>query len=361
MNPVSFGTGFFSLMPGFDLNLDLVLKLTAPSRVAGSWAGNRIARIASLKAATPGDLSFLSASKYRKQVAQTQASVIILPEDFEGEPKPNQVFLYHGNPSRALDLVCEHIQRQLSKRPEAGLHPSAVVHPDAKVDSSASIGPFAVIEEGAEVGQNCILQAHAYLGRFARLGRDTVLGPGSCVMDYCQVGCDCVINAGAVVGSEGFGYETVDGKHLRSPQVGIVVLEDHVDIGANSTIDRARFSETRIGQGTKIDNLVQIAHNVTIGKGCFLASQVGIAGSATIGDFVLLGGKAGVSGHIEVGDFCQIGGSTAVYQNLPPKSFVSGDPAMPYYQAQKFNVLRKKLPDLFHRVDKLEKHLLSDP
>jgi UDP-3-O-[3-hydroxymyristoyl] glucosamine N-acyltransferase len=135
-----------------------------------------------------------------------------------------------------------------------------------------------------------------------------------------------------------------------------------VDVGANTTIDRARFDKTCIGQGTKIDNQVQIAHNVTIGKGCFLAAQVGIAGSVAIGDFVLLGGKAGVSGHLTIGDFCQIGGSTAVYSNLAPKTFVSGDPAMPYYQAQKFNVLRKKLPDLFRRVDKLEEtHPPSDP
>lgn len=342
-------------MPGFELNLDLILKLTSPTSVKGSWKGE-INGIASLSSAQAGDLSFLSGKKYRKSVPDCNASVLILPDDYEKEPREHQIYLLHGNPSRAIDLICEHIQRQLSPRPASGVHETAYVHSSVQIPDSVFVGPFAVLEEGAKVGEQTEIHAHAHLGRFSELGSGTVLKPRSTVMDYCRVGNDCVIHTGAVIGSEGFGYETVDGQHLRSPQIGIAVLEDHVDVGANTTIDRARFDETRIGQGTKIDNQVQIAHNVIIGKGCFLAAQVGIAGSTTIGDFVLLGGKSGVSGHLTVGDFCQIGGSTAVYSNLPAKSFVSGDPAMPYFLAQKFNVLRKKLPDLFRRVDKLEKN-----
>ena len=348
-------------MPGFDLNLELILNLTSPSSVKGSWEGE-INRIAALSSAQAGDLSFLSGKKYRKEVPDCKASVLILPDDYEGEPAADQVFLLHGNPSRAIDLVCEHIQRILSPKPDPGVHETACVDASVQVPETAYVGPFAVIEEGASLGENCVVHAHAYVGRFAEIGDDSVLKPRAMVTEYCRLGKDCVIHPGAVIGSEGFGYETVDGQHLRSPQVGIVVLEDQVDIGTNTTIDRARFDETRIGQGTKIDNQVQIAHNVVIGKGCFLAAHVGVAGSTSIGDFVLMGGKAGVSGHLTIGDFCQIGGSTAVYSNLPAKSFVSGDPAMPYYQAQKFNVLRKKLPDLFRRVDKLEEnHPTSDP
>ena len=340
-------------MPGFELNLDLIRKLTSPTSVKGSWTGE-VKGIASLGTAEAGDLSFLSGKKYRKTVPDCKASVLILPEDYEGEPVDDQIYLMHGNPSRAIDLVCEHIQRQLSPKPDAGVHETAWIHSSVEIPDSVYVGPFAVIEEGAKVGEQSEIHAHAHLGRYSEFGANSILKPRAAVMDYCRVGNDCVIHTGAVVGAEGFGYETIDGQHLRSPQVGIAVLEDRVDVGANTTIDRARFDETRIGQGTKIDNQVQIAHNVTIGKGCFLAAQVGIAGSAAIGDFVLLGGKAGVSGHLTVGDFCQIGGSTAVYSNLPAKSFVSGDPAMPYFLAQKFNVLRKKLPDLFRRVDKLE-------
>jgi len=347
-------------MPGFDLNLELVLKLTSPIRVLGSWDG-AINHLASLATAEPGDLAFLSSNKYRKEVEGSRASVILLPEDYEGEPSEDQTYLQHGNPSRAVDLICEYIQRQLSPKPDPGVHLSAIIHPSVLIPASVHVGAFAVIEKEACIGENCVIEAHAYVGRFVQLGADSVLKPRSSVLDYCQIGCDCVISSGAVIGSEGFGYETIEGQHLRSPQVGIVVVEDHVDVGANTTIDRARFSETRIGQGTKIDNLVQVAHNVTIGKGCFLASQVGIAGSVKIGDFVMMGGRSGVSGHITVGDYCQIGGTSAIYQNLPAKSFVLGDPAMSYYQAQKFNVLRKKLPGLFRRVDNLENHLPTDP
>ena len=347
-------------MPRFDLNLEVILELTAPSEIKGSFEGS-IGRIAALTDAQRGDLSFLANSKYRKEVESSKASVILLPEDFEGKPSVDQVFLLHGNPSRAIDLVCEHIQRKLSPRPDPGVHPQSIINPTVSLPKSVHVGPYVVVEEGADVGDRCILGAGSYVGRFAQLGEDVVLKPRATVHEYCVIGSDCVIHSGAVVGSDGFGYETVDGEHLRSPQVGIVVLGDRVDVGTNTTIDRARFNETSIGEGTKIDNHVQIAHNVIIGRGCFLASQVGIAGSTVVGDYVQMGGKAGVSGHLSIGDFSQIGGSTAVYQNLPVKSFVYGDPAMPYLQAQKFNVLRKKIPDLFRRVDKLENQLLSDP
>ena len=340
-------------MPGFDLNFELLIKLTSPMEVRGSIKGT-IERIASLEDALPGDISFLANRKYSKLVSRSKASVILVPEDYEGEPSSEQAFLLHGNPSRAIDLIAEQIQRQLSPRSASGIHQTAVVHNSVVVPESAHVGAFAVLEEGAIIGESCLIQSHAVVGRFAKIGDSSVLKSRASLADYCEIGKDCMIHSGAVVGSDGFGYETVDGKHLRSPQIGIVVLEDRVDIGSNSTIDRARFHETRIGEGTKIDNLVQIAHNVTIGKGCFFAAQVGIAGSTKIGDFVLIGGASGVSGHLTIGDFCQIGGSTAVYKNLPPKTFVSGCPSMPYYQAQKFNVLRTKLPELFRRVSTLE-------
>jgi len=347
-------------MPGFELNLSRVLQIVSPVAVKGSWCGS-LKKIAALSDAQPGDLSFLANRKYRKQVAESRASVILLPENFEDDPQPDQLFIILGNPSHALDLVCSDIEKQLAPRPDPGIHPSAVVHPSATIPDSVHIGAFAIVEEGAVLGEFCVISAQSFVGRNAQIGDDSVLKPRAVVANYCKIGRDCLIHSGAIIGSDGFGYETIEGLHERSPQVGIVVLEDRVDVGANSTIDRARFSETRIGEGTKIDNQVQVAHNVTIGKGCFLASQVGIAGSSSIGDFVLMGGKAGLSGHLTVGDHCQIGGSTNVYQNLQPKSFVFGDPAMPYYRAQKFNLLRKKLPDLFRRVDSLENHLQSDP
>ncbi|MBC9890621.1 MAG: UDP-3-O-(3-hydroxymyristoyl)glucosamine N-acyltransferase [Opitutae bacterium] len=311
--------------------------------------------ISSLGEAEDGDLSFLANRKYGREVATSKASVIIVPDDFAGEPGTDQAFFLHPQPSFALDKVCAYLERRLSPSPEPGIHSTAIVHPSAEVPKDVHIGPMAVVEEGVKLGSRCVIGPQAFIGHHAHLGEESELKARAMVMDHSRIGHNCVLHPGCGVGSDGFGYETVEREHLRCP------LEDHVDIVSNTTIDRARFSETRIGAGTKIDNQVQIAHNVRIGKGCFLAAQVGIAGSSTLGDYVFLGGRAGVSGHLKVGDHSRIGGSTIVYQNLPAKSFVYGDPAMPYFQAQKFNVLRSRLPDLFRRVAAIEKTLTSDP
>ena len=345
-------------MRGFDLNLGKISDMVTPLEIRGE-TNAVVTGISALGEAGRGDLSFLANRKYGRELANSKASVIIVPDDFDGEPAREQAFLLHPQPSLALDKVCSYLERRLMPGPEPGIDSTAIVSSAAELSNGVHIGPLAIVEEGAVLGSGCVIGPHAYVGRHAQLGDNTELKTRATVMDRCRIGRDCVLHPGCVVGSDGFGYETVRDEHLRSPQIGIVVLEDHVDIGSNSTIDRARFSETRIGAGAKLDNLVQIAHNVKIGKGCFLASQVGIAGSATLGDYVYLGGRAGVSGHLKVGDFSRVGGSTVVYQNLPAKSFVYGDPAMPYFQAQKFNVLRAKLPDLFRRVAAIEKNLTS--
>ena len=347
-------------MRRFNLNLEKISDLVKPLEVRGGT--NAVVKgISSLGEAEDGDLSFLANRKYGREVTISKASVIIVPDDFAGEPGKDQAVLLHPQPSFALDKVCAYLERRLSPSPEPGIHSTANVHPSAEVPKDVHIGPMAVVEEGVKLGSGCVIGPQAFIGHHAQVGEETELKARAMVMDHSRIGRNCVLHPGCVVGSDGFGYETVEGEHLRSPQIGIVALEDHVDIGSNTTIDRARFSETRIGAGTKIDNLVQIAHNVRIGKGCFLAAQVGIAGSSTLGDYVFLGGRAGVSGHLKVGDHSRIGGSTIVYQNLPAKSFVYGDPAMPYFQAQKFNVLRARLPDLFRRVAAIEKNLTSDP
>ena len=178
-------------------------------------------------------------------------------------------------------------------------------------------------------------------------------------MPHVTIAAECVVknrvrlHAGVVVGSDGFGYEFVQGRHEKVPQVGRVVIDDDVEIGANATIDRARFSETVVGEGTKIDNLVQIAHNVVIGKHCLICSQVGISGSTTIEDYVVLGGQAGLAGHLTVGKGSKVDGQSGVNSDLPPGSFVKGTPCLPYTLEQRINVLRKRLPDLFRRVDEL--------
>jgi len=310
--------------------------------------------IASLGAAHPGDLSFLGNPKYKAEVAASAASLILLPTDYVGEPAPGQQFLFVEKPSVALARLCARVEQLLWPKPAPGIHPTAVIAAGAQIAASATIGPLCVIEADAIIGERTHLQAQVFVGRNARIGADSWLMPRVFVAAECVVKDRVRLHAGVVIGSDGFGYEFVQGRHEKVPQVGNVVIENDVEIGANSTLDRARFSQTVVGEGTKIDNLVQIAHNVIIGKHCLVCAQAGISGSTTLQDYVVLGGQAGVAGHLTIGKGSKADGQTGINSDLEPGSFVKGSPCMPYNFEQRFNVLKKKLPDLFKRVDALE-------
>jgi UDP-3-O-[3-hydroxymyristoyl] glucosamine N-acyltransferase len=313
--------------------------------------------IASLQAARPGDLSFLGNPKYKPEVTTTAASIVLLPLDYVGEPKPNQIFLFLEKPSIGLARLCARLEQLLWPKPAPGIHPSAIIAPDAQIASSASIGPLCIVESGAVIGERTQLQAQVFIGRKARIGSDCWLKVGVKISTECFLGNRVLIHPGAVVGADGFGYEFVSGHHEKIPQVGRVVIHDDVEIGANATLDRARFSETVIGTGTKIDNLVQIGHNVIVGKHCLICAQVGTSGSSIIEDYVVLGGQAGIAGHLTIGRGCKVDGQTGVNSDLAPGSSVKGSPCLPYSLEQRVNVLRKRLPDLFKRVDALEEKL----
>ena len=331
-----------------------IATFVGAQRTTGStW--QPIRDIASLTAARTGDLSFLGNTKYRPQVAESTATAVLLPLDYEGEPKADQVFVFVENPSVALAKVCARIEAALWPKPAAGIHPSAVVASTANVAATAHVGPLCVVEEGAELGVGSVLQASVYVGRDARIGEGCFLMPGAMVGASCSLGNRVRLQPGVVVGSDGFGYEFVQGRHEKLPQVGVVVIEDDVEIGANCTLDRARFSRTVVGEGTKIDNLVQVAHNVVIGKHCLLCAQVGIAGSTTLEDYVILGGQAGVGGHITLGKGSKIGGQTGVSYDVLPGSYLNGTPAIPYMLERRLQILHQRLPDLFKRVELLEK------
>ena len=314
--------------------------------------------IAALKAAAPGDLSFLGNPKYKPEVAQSQASVVLVPLDYVGEPRPDQLFVLVENPSVALAQVCARIEQSLWPKPTAGVHPSASVAAGAIIPVTATVGPLCVVEAGARLGERVHLQAQVFVGRGAVLGDDCWLMPGSIVAAECTLGERVRLQPGAVVGSDGFGYEFNQGRHEKVPQIGTVIIGADVEIGANSTLDRARFSRTVVGEGTKIDNLVQVAHNVVIGRHCLVCAQAGIAGSTTIEDFVIVGGQAGLAGHITIGRGAKIDGQAGVNADLAAGSFVKGSPCLPYQLEQRINVLRRKIPDLFKRVDALESHFL---
>lgn len=328
--------------------------ITGARRTAGTTT-RVVTDIASLEKARPGDLSFLGNAKYKSQVPGSAATALLLPLDYAGEPGPEQVFLYVDNPSAALARVCARIEQSLWPKPAPGIHPSAVVAATAKVDASAHVGPLCVVEEGAAIGAGSVLQASVFVGREATIGANCFLMPGVVVAAACVLGQRVRLQPGVVIGSDGFGYEFVNGRHEKVPQVGTVVIEDDVEIGANSALDRARFSRTVVGEGTKIDNLVQIAHNVVIGKHCILCSQVGISGSTTLEDYVVLGGQAGVGGHITIGKGSKAGGQTGIAFNVGPGSYLNGTPAIPYMLERRLQVLHQRLPDLFKRVEALEK------
>ncbi|MBL9186219.1 MAG: UDP-3-O-(3-hydroxymyristoyl)glucosamine N-acyltransferase [Opitutaceae bacterium] len=313
--------------------------------------------LAALAEAGPGDLSFLGNAKYKTEVPGTRASVVLLPADYTGEPAPDQLYLLVANPSVALARICARIERELWPRPAPGVHASAVVAPTARIAASATVGPLCVIEEGAVIGERAHVQAQVFVGRNAIVGDDSWLMPGVILAAECALGRRVRLQPGVVIGSDGFGYEFVQGRHEKVPQVGSVEIGDDVEIGANSTLDRARFSRTSVGEGTKIDNLVQIAHNVRIGRHCLICAQVGISGSATLEDYVVMGGQAGSAGHLTIGKGAKAGGRAGIVSDIPAGAFVNGNPAIPYMLERRIAVLSQRLPDLFKRVDAIADHL----
>lgn len=320
-----------------------------------SGAGDvAIAGPASLDAAQPGEISFFSHPRYAADLKTTRASAVLVPRDFAGET--SAVCIRVDNPSGAFARITSEFVREPAP-PPAGIHPAAVVHAGAQIDPSASIGPGTVVMEGAAVGPGSVLMAGCYVGENARIGADCLLHPHVVVRHGCLLGDRVIIHPGTVIGSDGFGYDTRDGRHVKIAQSGIVAVENDVEIGANTTIDRARFGRTVIGEGTKIDNLVMIAHNVVIGKHCIVCAQVGIAGSARIGNYVILAGQAGIVGHIKIGDGTIIGAQTGVSNDVEAGSRVVGSPPRPIGQWKRSIVRVDKLGELYDRVKALETKL----
>jgi UDP-3-O-[3-hydroxymyristoyl] glucosamine N-acyltransferase len=331
-----------------------IAEIASPSRTTGATT-EEIRGIASLGSARPGDIAFLGNLKYKAEVAATRASVVLLPTGFVGKPGPNQVHMLVENPSVALARLCSRLEQALWPRPGPGIHPSAVVSPAATVAASATVGPLCVVEAGARVGERAHLEAQVFVGRGSVLGNDCWLMPGVVIAPECTLGDRVRLHPGVIVGADGFGYEHVKGRHEKVPQVGTVVIGDDVEVGSNSTIDRSRFETTSVGEGTKVDNQVQIGHNVVIGRRCLICAQVGIAGSVTLEDYVTVGGQAGIAGHITIGKGARLAAKTGVKEDVPANTSVWGSPSLPLLLEQKIVILRSRLPELFRRVDALEK------
>lgn len=338
-------------------SLEQLCAVVDPVRVEGSTTAE-LSNIASLDSAREGDLAFLGNEKYHAQVASCNASAILVPADYAGSaPKENQAYVFVEKPSYTLALICAQIEAALWPKPPAGTHPSAIVAASAKIGKDVSIGAFCVVGENAEIGDGAVIEAQTTIGRGVSVGAGTRIESGVRVGAYTRIGARVHILPNAVIGADGFGFIPVDGKIEKIPQIGNVVIEDDVEIGAGTCIDRARFSSTRIGKGTKIDNLVQIGHNCVIGKYCFVCGQAGMAGSSTVGDYVTLAGQAGLSGHIKIGDRATVGAQCGVLGDVEPGATVLDSPAIPVALAKRLMVLKMRLPDMFARLKAVEKQL----
>ena len=314
--------------------------------------------VADLHAAGEGQVSFAGNPRYLPDVAKSRASAVIVPKDAAvASPKP--ALLRVADADAAFAAACELFAPPPVVLPR-GVHPQALVSPQAKLGADVSVGAFAVVEAGAEIGAGTTLYPQTYVGHAAALGADCLLYPFASVRERCRLGARVILHNGAVIGSDGFGY-AVDAQGVRTkiPQTGIVVLEDDVEIGANATVDRARFGETRVGKGTKVDNLVMIAHNCVIGEHSVLCSQVGLAGTTTLGKHVICAGQAGLAGHLTVGDGAVIGAQAGVPSDLPGGQMYLGAPAVPRLEFGKSLAHVASLPKLKEKLKALEARLAA--
>jgi UDP-3-O-[3-hydroxymyristoyl] glucosamine N-acyltransferase len=309
--------------------------------------------VAGIREALPGDVTFLANTRYEAHLAETRASAVIC----DRQPRECAIpMLQVENPYLAFQQAVRVFRPDLY-RPVPGVHPTAVIAPDASLGEDVSIGPYCVVEEGARLGARVVVMAGGYIGGRAEVGEASFLYPRVVVREECVIGARCILHAGVVIGADGFGFAFDAGRYHKVPQVGNVVIGDDVEIGANSCVDRATTDSTRIGDGTKLDNLVQIGHNVSIGRHCIVVAQVGIAGSTELEDYVTLGGQAGIAGHLRLEKGSVVAAQSGVTRNVKSKEIVSGYPAIAHGAWKRVSVLAQKLPQLFHKTKEIEQRV----
>lgn len=322
------------------------LAAIAEARIVGS-ADVVIDRVSGVEDAVEGALTFAVDARWLDKALQSDASAVLVPEGASDDGAA-KTLLVVADVRAALAAVLRSFAPALPSGDFT--HPTAVVDETASRGAGVWIGPGAIVGPQAALDDGVVLLAGAYVGARARIGKRTLLHPRAVVLDECIVGDDCVLNAGCVIGADGFGFARVGIEHLKIPQIGNVVLGDHVEIGACATIDRAVTGATTVGNGTKIDNLVQVGHNVQIGDHCVLCGQVGIAGSAKIGRGTTAAGQAGIAGHLTIGEFSLVHAQAGVTHSIPPHSRVVGFPAQPYRQSMEQQVMLRRLPKVVEQV-----------
>jgi len=309
--------------------------------------------IAPIEDAGSGELAFLANKKYFKYLESTKASAVIVPPEIT---EADVTLIVHPDPYLAFaQAVCLFHPRDDSY--PAGIHDSAVIGDGCEIDGSAHIGAGVVIANNVRIGSDSRIMPNCYIGKGSRIGNNSLIHPLVTIREGTQIGNNVILHSGTTIGTDGFGYALHDGKHFKIPQIGIVVIEDEVEIGANCTIDRAALGETRIGRGTKIDNLVQIGHNVKTGENCILISQVGVSGSTQLGDGVILAGQVGLIGHLKIGDNVIVAAQSGVKDDLEASKKYLGSPAREMMRQKRIEAITGKLPEYLKRLQKLEKKL----
>lgn len=313
-----------------------------------------ISQVNGMAEAQADHLTFARDAKYVRQLAESKAGVALVPRN-SGALSLTTIEV--DQPDLAFFIVLRAFADQMKTPHPAGRHPQAVIAEDAQVHESAWIGPFCVISSGARIDEGAVLEAQVFVGEGSHIGADTHIYPQVVIREKIEIGKNCIIHAGACIGSDGFGFVPMDSIWHKIPQIGTVSIGNNVEIGSNTAIDRATFGVTRIGSGTKIDNLVQIGHNVIIGDHCAIAGMAGFAGSTTVGNEVRVGANAGLGGHITLGDGCTIGARSGVMRNVEPGAMVSGLPAIEHKKQLRVMAAQLRAPEMLRRIAALEKQL----
>lgn len=318
-------------------------------------ADGTINTVCKIEEGIPGGLTFLANPKYTHYIYETKATAAIVNKSFQPEKEVPCTLIKVDDSYVAFAKLLDFYNQ--SKRTKTGVSPHACVAATAKIGQNVYIGEFVSVGENVVIGDNCQIFPHVCLGDDVKVGSNTVLNSGVKVYAECVIGNNCIIHAGAVIGADGFGFAPKDGDFIKVPQIGNVRIEDNVEIGANTCIDRSTMGSTIIHKNVKLDNLIQIAHNVEIGEASAFAAQTGVAGSAKIGSHCIIGGQGAVAGHITIEDNVMVAAQSGVTHSLKGNQIVLGSPAIPLSEEKRLIIYRKKLPELYKRVDAIEKKL----
>ena len=315
----------------------------------------KVSNFSKIEEGKPGTLTFLANPKYSSFLYTTEASIVLINKDFSLEKEVKSTLIRVNDAYASLAILLNLVEQ--AKPQKTGIEPNSFIAKDAKIGQNPYIGSFSYISNKATIGDNAKIYPQVYIGDNVTVGNNTVLYPGVKIYPNSKIGNNCIIHSGAVIGSDGFGFAPENGVYKKIPQMGIVIIEDDVEIGANTTIDRAVMNATLIKKGVKLDNLIQIAHNVEIGEHTAMAAQVGISGSTKVGKHCILGGQAGLGGHINIGDNSSIGAQSGVIGDVKPDSKVIGSPPMPVRDFFKSSAVFTKLPDMYRQLGQLQREL----